>query len=182
MIPVTSDRADGSKGNPFVIYDRDYYISLLLAGTVALPSPYPASGRLSVGIHLLKDAEPEVYLELSQFVDLHRTIVRIILFRELRAAQVWDGPAAASDTPILSARELAPRVLEVAEELAKSPDGACRSDAGFLFRHAILYVPEAAPVLQIVRMGLTAAQSAEDYGASGTWGHGCCLTLDTHKP
>ena len=164
-----------------MIYDRDQHISLLLAGTVALPSPFPAAGRLSVGVHVHDEGDdPEIFLEIEQVVDVHRTIFRILRFEDVRAIRASDGSIPAHEAPLLTARQIASKVGEKSKLLANGRKEAGGPGKELLFKQAIVYVPETCPVLHRVHLGLTAGESAEDFGVQGQVG--CCglPEMDSH--
>ncbi len=162
-----------------MLYDADLKNSLLLAGTVALPSPFPAPARVSVGVYAQEPGcDPDVYLEIVQVVDMHRTIVRIVRFEDVRAIQASDGTTPVEEAPLQSARQLSTKVDAISRALVGGANGSGKPVEKLLFKEAIVYVPEAAPVVHRAELGLTAIESAEDHGLMVAQ---CCSPGSTKK-
>jgi hypothetical protein len=150
--------------------------ALALAGTVPLPSPYPASGPVSL-VLFGDGGDEEVLVKILQVISDLRTITRFVRPEDVRAIRghpdgaIDDGP---ESWPVLgikrvrAALEERARVLRERAGKARGPEEVPWYDA------AIVYVLESAPVLHRDEVGVTAAVSSEDVGFAGTSWSGCC--------
>ena len=158
------------------------YDALTLAGTVALPSPYPASGSVSVVI-FSHDGEFEVLVKILQVVSDRRIITRFVRPEDIRA--IRGAPAAATGGgpetwPLVGIKQLRGELDRRAKELiAKARTG--HADESPWYPSAIVYVPEAAPVLHRNEVGVTAAVSAEEVAFADAWS-GCCHIASVVHP
>jgi hypothetical protein len=152
--------------------------ALALAGTVALPSPFPAYGPISL-VAVDDDGELEVMVKIVQVVSPRRIITRFIRPEDIRAIRgnpdgtIGAGP---ESWPILDIKKLqADLDGRIEQLLARTGEGG---DAeGLWFPAAIVYVPEAAPVLHRNEVGVTAAVSAEEVGFGSIYSR-CCRGTD----
>ena len=146
-------------------------LALALAGTVALPSPFPAWGRVYLGINphhnpMLPGGSPRFFLKIVQFVSIRQVITRIFDLDALRAVSlVGDGEKEGACAP----REPEP-VEEYAEQIAfarrwleEGADGTGVFELS-LFPKAVLHVPEATPMLVRIQYeyGVLASECAEN--------------------
>jgi hypothetical protein len=129
-----------------------------LAGTVALPSPYPELGRLSLIPGGLKYGDDDEGDGIDLVAVEHRqssrvTITRYVALDDVKAVLFTTGacPAQLADGDWYFGPEVA-RTLE-----ARSNDNDPSLCMG------ILYARESAPVIMRVEAGMTAAESAEYY-------------------
>jgi hypothetical protein len=149
-------------------FHPSHQTAIKLAGTVALPSPFPAFGAL----HILvapEDGDYETYLRIVQHVTGKRIVTRFVRLADVRAIKAPANADAAGSPetwdvigPKDIQREIAKKEKELRAEAAKSGI-ACESE---WLPGAIVYVPEAAPVLHRNDVGVTAAVSAEEVAFS----------------
>lgn len=136
---------------------NDQELTLLLAGTVGLPSPPPATGTVDVVTVECRDAATpsDLYLRVTHRVGSRMTLVRTVRLTDVRVIRaVWPDQEEDAHPVAKTPREFLP----LAEAQAR-PDGA---NSPWLTK-AVLYVLEAAPVLLQVEVGMTAAESADYY-------------------
>jgi hypothetical protein len=170
---------------PSIKLEVEQRLAIALSGTVALPSPHPAYGKVSLAFHSsgrdeLPSGCPRYYLKSVENVSPRRVVTRIVALNDLRAVSRPEGAAVADSK--------APRVTHLVEDLlldggeilvAKQKlEAAVKRAPGdyeiVLFPVAVLHVPETARVLTraVFEAGVTAAESAEfTVHAEGA---GCC--------
>jgi len=151
--------------------------SIALAGTIAVPSPFPALGRIDVSTYGITKDEVDsldaptsfealqffrkVLVEIAHEVNPRLTITRVVKLCDVAAAFL---PADTSQVSLshgqwyLSA-ELEALVLDKLSELDTQDLPAL---VPLLFE-SIVYLPETAKVLLRVETGMTAAESVEYY-------------------
>src|SRR5579883_2866398 len=148
--------------------------ALALAGTVPLPSPFPAYGPISL-VAVDDDGDLEVMIKIVQVVSPRRIISRFIRHRDIRAIRgnpdgtIGAGP---ESWPILDIKKLRADLDGRMKQLLHQM-GAGGGAESLWYPAAIVYVPEAAPVLHRNEVGVTAAVSAEEVGF-GTIFSRCC--------
>jgi hypothetical protein len=153
--------------------DREQEIAFRLAGTVGLPSPYPATGSVEIVALVGDDGKPvEVYLRVIHRLSLRLKIARLVELSSVRAVYAAWRPAATAP-PVVSHPAPAPSPTDWSVRTAKAVRthvlrrlrvGKAKGRVVFpLLPAAIVYVPESAPVLMDVEIGMTAAESAEYY-------------------
>ncbi|MFO0958386.1 MAG: hypothetical protein U0800_13305 [Isosphaeraceae bacterium] len=166
------------RSDPFV--SKDYGAAakevLAKAGTVCLPYPPPASGRLYLGIDptakpLGTDLSPgshRFFLRLVHKSSESQTITRIVDLRELRGVGLPPGDDRCGGVGngwrvFRSTDQLAEILSVAAEKLKKVADGGTSPQEICVFEDAVIYVPEVAPVFTriVQEYGVTAAESAE---------------------
>jgi hypothetical protein len=154
-----------------------------LAGTVALPSPFPASGLISIGVFPppadAKEHEPTYYLRIVERVSDSNIVTRHIRPEDVRAFRVrskvepypeqneWTLHLAADKFKFIDSLK-----KKLQENLLK---GGPTEIA--LFDHAptIVYVPDGAPVLLRIEMSVTASRARDGASAVGCNPcSGCC--------
>jgi hypothetical protein len=148
--------------------------ALALAGTVALPSPYPAYG--SVSLVVVGDGDDrEVLVKIVQVVSPRRIITRFIRPEDIRAIRgnpdgtVGAGPESWPICDIKKLRaDLDSRIKALLARVGTGPHAE-----SLWYPAAIVYVPESAPVLHRNEIGVAAAISAEEVGFGGAFS-GCC--------
>jgi hypothetical protein len=165
-------------------FHPSHQAAIKLAGTVALPSPFPAFGALHIVV-APEDGDYETYLRIVQPVTGKRIVTRFVRLADVRAIKApakaeSDGSPETWDLigPKDIQRKIAKKEKELRAEAAKS-GVACESQ---WLPAAIVYVPEAAPVLHRNDVGVTAAVSAEEVGFSELFessGH-CPIRPCTH--
>jgi hypothetical protein len=151
--------------------------SIALAGTIAVPSPFPALGRIDVSTYgITKDEvgcleDPtsfdaiqffrKVLVEIVHEVNPRLTITRVVKLCDIAAAFL---PTDTSQVSLSNGQwylsaELEALVLEKLSELSTQDFPAL---VPLLFE-TIVYLPETAKVLLRVETGMTAAESVEYY-------------------
>jgi hypothetical protein len=153
--------------------------AIKLAGTVALPSPFPAFGSLSIVV-APEDGEQETYLRIVQQVSGKRIITRFVRLADVRAIKAPEKPGAEGSPEtwqLIGPKDIQRRIAKQEKELrtqASKTGAACESE---WLPAAIVYVPEAAPVLHRNDIGVTAAVSAEEVAFSELQGpiHPCAI-------
>jgi hypothetical protein len=151
--------------------------SIALAGTVAVPSPFPALGRIDVSTYgITKDEvdcleEPtsfeavqffrKVLVEIAHEVNPRLTITRVVKLCDIAAVflPADAGQVSLSNGQWYLSAELEALVLEKLSELDTQDLPAL---VPLLFE-SIIYLPETAKVLLRVETGMTAAESVEYY-------------------
>jgi hypothetical protein len=142
--------------------------AIALAGTVPLPSPFPASGPISV-VLIREDGDWETYIKIVQVVSLHRIVTRYVRRADIRAIRAPAGPTPNGGPESWPIRKFkhAQAEIDAREQTlragAKDPGTPAEIEVGW-HPEAIVYVPEGASVLHRVEVGVTAAVSAEDVG------------------
>jgi hypothetical protein len=147
---------------------RQQRVSVDLAGTVAVPSPFPAVGELRYASDPVPSGpvtDPaalgrSVYLTVSHRISPRLTITRTIPVDKVTAIFLPDDQQSVD----LSCGRwlLAPDVLADVNYRLGKPRSRSKDDRWFL-GCGIVYVPESAGLLLQVEVGMTAAESAEYY-------------------
>jgi hypothetical protein len=142
--------------------------AIKLAGTVALPSPFPAFGSISIVV-APDDGDHETYLRIVQSVTGKRIITRFVRLADVRAIRA-PATAEAALSPetwdLIGPKEVQRRIAEKEKELRAAASKSGSATEAEWLAAAIVYVPEAAPVLHRNDVGVTAAVSAEDVAFS----------------
>ena len=138
-------------------YDQE--LTLLLAGTVALPSPAPACG--TVEVETAEGGDPgklcDLYLEITHRVSTRLTLVRTVRLADVRLIRaVWPGQKEKTSAEVKTPKGFLP--LAETRALAEEEE-----EATPWLTQAVVYVLEWAPVLLRVEVGMTAAESADYY-------------------
>lgn len=170
-----------------MLLERDQLTAYELAGTVPLPSPFPASGPVWIAFQRPAGGKPiYVFLKVIHHVAPRLRIARLVRLEDVRGIRILKSCEPAAAAPTESRRPaVAPPPADhsaaceweqwsVADLHARVRDAVDKhepkSDDEFpLFPNAILYVPETAPVLMQVDAGMTAAESAEYYPPTSVW-------------
>jgi hypothetical protein len=155
-------------------FHATHQAALKIAGTVALPSPFPACGSLSIVV-APEDGDYETYLRIVQPVTGKRIITRFVRLadvRALRAPETAEASGAPETWPIIGAREIQRRIAKKEKELRAAATKSGSASESEWLPAAIVYVPEAAPVLHRNDVGVTAAVSAEEVAFSDLHGEG----------
>jgi hypothetical protein len=142
--------------------------ALKIAGTVALPSPFPACGSLSILV-APEDGDYETYIRIAQIVSGRRIITRFVRLsdvRAVRAPEIPESHGGPETWPIIGLKEVARRISKKEKELRTAATKSGTACEAAWLPAAIVYVPEAAPVLHRNDVGVTAAVSAEEVAFS----------------
>ena len=160
--------------------DREQRIAYAFAGTVALPSPFPASGQVRLIWYPSETGKTtQIFLKVFHSIGPRLRIARLVKLEDVRAIR-YRGPL-----PPAQSRDPKPKQKAKNEEQATAQEqgewsqltseelqaivtqqiSALTADSGdiILLTNAILYVGETAPVLMQVDVGMTAGESAEYY-------------------
>jgi hypothetical protein len=162
--------------------EPDQTVALSLAGTVALPSPYPACGPVDIVVEEVGGEVVGVFLKVTHRANRRLKIARIVPIDHVRVilaakSLAPEGYPSAAEEPEVKGEWVATtlfplqvrvrHLIEVAvERRRKNRDKDDRLpplDPIRLVDEAILYVTESAPVLMEVEVSLTAAESANYY-------------------
>ncbi len=153
----------------------------MLAGTVALPSPFPASARIFVGVMPTSAAGDQHYLKIVEKVGDRYTVTRLMNLDYLRAVRLRPASGSYNDVrgwELKTAEELHAELATAKSQLPAKPATAHEVP---LFpaqqaQEAVVYVPETAPVLVRAEYGVLAAEAAESGGYLGPFagGRACC--------
>ncbi len=164
---------------------RDQRIALELAGTVCVPSPFPAAGE----IRIVTEAEPDgkvsmadllarkaVCLEVRHRISPKLSITRIVYLDEVAAVFLPDHPE--GDRHDVGSWLLALELqAECFNRVSLRPARRGGEDRRLLGK-GVVYLPESAKVLMRVEVGMTAAESVEYYpplaGERGKEYHDLC--------
>jgi hypothetical protein len=156
-------------------FHQSHQTAIKLAGTVALPSPYPSCGAVSIMV-TPDDGEFETYVKIVQIVSARRIVTRFIRLADVRAvrAPAPGGAACGPESwPIIGPKEVRRQTEKKEKDLrAQVTKSGAAAESEWL-PAAIIYAPEAAPVLHRNDVGVTAAVSAEDVAFGDmppTWG------------
>jgi hypothetical protein len=156
-------------------FQQSHQTAIKLAGTVALPSPFPSCGAVSVVV-APEDGEFETYVKIVQIVSVRRIVTRFVRLDDVRAVRApAQGSAAGGPEswPFIGPKEARRQIEKKEKDLraqVKKSGSAAESD---WLPAAIIYAPEGAPVLHRNDVGVTAAVSAEDVAFGDmppTWG------------
>jgi hypothetical protein len=162
---------------PFPSHQFGQYTTeaLAQAGTVQLPYPPPATGKLYLGINPdfsdrrknpdVPSVAPQYFLRLVQKVSQKLAITRIIDLKELRGVSLPAAP---------TTKDRASRVFrtvnDIADDITKAISALTKAESKkrgeyevVLFEDAVIHVPESAPVLLRgqYESGVSAAEAAE---------------------
>jgi hypothetical protein len=160
-------------------FTDEHKATLALAGTVAMPSPFPASARMFVGIKPNPPADDPHYLKIVERVGDKHTVTRLLSLKDLRAVRLRPSDSEAYD----DVREWELKTREQLQaELATATSGLPAKPATAhevpLFDEAeqegVVYVPETAPVLVRTEFGVLAGEAADVGRYFGPFGGRIC--------
>jgi hypothetical protein len=145
-------------------FTNEHHHAVTIAGTIALPSPYPATGRAFFVLSEW-DSEQVIYIKLVQVVNLRQIITRYIRPEDVRAIRPKPASATSDDPndwPILSPAKTQKEIRAGEATIVAHATAAKLHYLEELWHpEVILYVPESAGVLHRHEIGATAAVSAE---------------------
>ncbi len=149
-----------------------------MAGTIPLPSPFPASGR----VYLIGASNShgtngnghkngvEFYLKSVQVISERNIVTRTLELDSVRAIAFENGADRSGHdhhkangdhwtvTPVDESSRIAEAMQRLRDAKGESQNGSLEV---LLYDKAVLYVREAAPVLHHQELGITAAVSAD---------------------
>jgi hypothetical protein len=161
-----------------------------LIGTIPLPSPFPASARISIGIMPKPekhgaDPTPRFFLKLVEHVGNKKVVTRLVSLKDVRAVRFRSGTGTSNDPwvwALMTCEDLF-EDLEKARKRLNSISGDPGSASARLSyeQHlpygadGVVYVPETAPVLVRTEFGVPAAEAYESARLFQLRGErGCC--------
>jgi hypothetical protein len=135
------------------------------AGTVAVPSPFPAFGRLSQFVNPASAADKEqAYYTIEQKISDTRIVTWFIPKDDVQAVRVRpekQPQAPIQEWEIKTPADLTARAQQVSQRSGKGQTQQYVMDDTSLYPAAIAYVPANAPVLVRLELGLTAGEGAD---------------------
>jgi hypothetical protein len=149
-------------------FHQGHQAAMKLAGTVALPSPFPAFGSVSIVV-APDDGDHETYLRIVQHVTGKRIITRFVKLADVRAirAPATSEAQGSPDTwELIGPKEIGRRIAKHEKGLRATASKSGDSSGADWLPAAIVYVPETASVLHRNDVAVTAAVSAEDVAFS----------------
>jgi hypothetical protein len=163
---------------PTTEFTDEHKATLALAGTVALPSPFPASARIFVGIMPASAAGDQHYLKIVEKVGDKHTVTRLMDLGYLRAVRLRPTSGPYDDVrewELKTAEELKGELAAAIDELPPNPATAHEVPLFPAKQEGVVYVPETAPVLVRAEFGVLAAEAAECGCYMGPLsGRACC--------
>ncbi len=156
-------------------FTNAHHNAVTLAGTVALPSPYPATGE-AFFVLTDWDSEQVVYVKLVQVMSSKQMITRFVRPEDVRAIRAKPSVAGTSDDPndwpLLSPSKTQKEIRAGETAIIAHAKAAKLKYLEELWHaEVILYVPETAAVLHRNEFGVTAAVSSEGFLPASA---GCC--------
>jgi hypothetical protein len=144
-------------------FQSHHHVAHHLAGTVALPSPVPATASVSV-VAVRDGEEIEIFVKVVHIVNDKRIITRFVRPDDIRAIRTRpkDFDQNEPETwPVLGIKKFKGELEKHTKAvIAKAKTGVFEEVSWYA--SAIVYVPESAAVLHRSEVGVTAAVSAED--------------------
>jgi hypothetical protein len=168
--------AGKTKPTPILAYGDAQIAALTLAGTVALPTPFPASARISIVMspELSEDGistEQRFSLKLVEVIGDKLIVTRFVSLENVRAIRFCSGSNTKDDPWIWQlkiSKELSVDFNSTKEELKAHSETFTSAGTKFSFEHALgsgtrgtVYVPETAPVLVRTEVAVVAAQAVD---------------------
>ncbi|HEX3446707.1 MAG TPA: hypothetical protein VHS97_00535 [Isosphaeraceae bacterium] len=167
---------------PILAYGDAQITALALAGTVALPSPFPASARISMVISPEPSedgtsTEQRFSLKLVEVIGDKLVVTRFVRVEHVRAIRFRSGRNTNDDPwtwQLKTSRELYADFRTTEDELKAYSQTFKSAGTKFSFEQnlesgtrGIVYVPETAPVLVRTEVAVVAAQAVDI--ASSYW-------------
>ncbi len=143
-------------------FTNHHHQAVTLAGTVPLPSPYPACGQAFFA-YTEWDGEPVVYIKLVQVVGPKNIVTRFIKPEDIRAIRTPASEDTDPETwPLLSPTRTRKQIDDGIKAIIAKAKAAKVTHLETSWQvAAILYVLETAPVLHRHDVAMTAAVSFE---------------------
>jgi hypothetical protein len=176
-------------------YGAEQIAALALAGTVALPSPFPASARISMVMSPENSddgtsTEQQFSLKLVEVIGDKLIATRFVSLDNVRAIRFRTGSNTNTDPWIWrlkTSRELSADFRTTNDGLKDYSQTFKNAGTKFLFEQnlesgtqGIVYVPETAPVLVRTEVAVVAAQAVDI--ASSYWAYGRKCPCPGTKP
>jgi hypothetical protein len=149
----------------------EHKLAFDLAGTVGLPSPFPATARVS----LIKSAhhepasaamaKPRFFIKIVQCVSHKQLVTAFADPYDVRGVRSYTGSGPLADPSswtFVNIEDVRTRIKNAIEELTKPTYAAGGAFEIPLYDQAVVYLPEAAPLLQRIEFALVAAVAAEN--------------------
>lgn len=167
-------------------FGADQKVALALAGTVRVPLPVPASGKVYLIVHpesnpVLPSGIPRYSLKHVQTVSHKQVVTRYVALNELRAVDLpsdEDEPDGSGSWSIATVNEesVAQAIQSAQSALEDAVDENPGTYEELLFSDAALYVREAAPVFVriVYEFGVTAAEAASHVECIASHTMRCC--------
>ena len=165
---------------PSLQIEPHHRLGMSLVGTVALPSPFPAEGRIFVVRHPESnqpqggEAKPSYHLKIVQKLSDTHSITRFMALDDMRLIRFspprdsQNAPARAGEEapgPLCLDREQLREVVEAVPWEKVVRDGRCDYEVElYPDRTGVVYVPEQAPVLLRHECAVMAAMSLDTTG------------------
>ncbi len=161
---------------PTCEFSNEQEAAFALTGTVALPSPFPASARIFIGImpRLYGSSAERYYLKIVQVITDKLIVTQFVNLDYLRAVRLRPESGRYDDLREWTLRvdvdlhkelEDAKETLkQAAKETLKQAASETRGAYEFLLfpeHQGVVYVPETAPVLVRTEYGVVAAEASE---------------------
>jgi hypothetical protein len=165
---------------PTTEFTDEHKATLALAGTVALPSPFPASARIFVGIMPASAAGDQHYLKIVEKIGDKHTVTRLMNLDYLRAVRLRPASGSYNDAREWELKTAEELQAELATAKSKLPAKPATAHEVPLFpaqqvQEGVVYVPESAPVLVRAEYGVLAGEAADFGGYLGPLGgRACC--------
>ncbi len=168
--------AGKTKPTPILAYGDAQIAALTLAGTVALPTPFPASARISIVMspEPSEDGtsiEQRFSLKLVEVIGDKLIVTRFVSLENVRAIRFCSGSNTKDDPWIWQlkiSKELSVDFNSTKEELKAHSVTFTSAGTKFSFEHVLrsgtrgtVYVPETAPVLVRTEVAVVAAQAVD---------------------
>jgi hypothetical protein len=143
----------------------DQKLAFDLAGTVALPSPFPAAGRVLLVRLPAPDRgreggrRPRFVIKIVQVVNEKQLFTAFVHPHDVRAIRVHSGAGSPADLrswSFVSGEDLRAALEDAIDELGKPDFDTGGSFEAQLYEQAIVYVPETAQLLARVEYGVPA--------------------------
>jgi hypothetical protein len=171
---------------PSLQVEPHHSLGLNLVGTVALPSPFPAEGRIYVVRHPAapgakgEDVKPTYHIKIVQKLSDSHSITRIVSLDHVRMIR-FSQPGESVTKGTSPAGKAGPTPSELSlddlkKEVTAVPWAKAVKDENHSYevelqphRTGVVYVPEAAPVLLRHECTVTAATSLESIVGTGAF-------------
>jgi hypothetical protein len=147
-------------------------LAFALAGTVAIPSPFPAHGTVSIGIFPATggaDSAPRFFLKIVETASSRTIVTRLVALEDVRAVRLYSGKGSIGESQSWTYKtieELSGLINDKTNLLMGVAKSGLAYEVELFAEPAIVFVPESAPVLLRYEIGVTAAVCAESAPAT----------------